>query len=812
MLFPPIKEIDNIAENILQKRYYLDGESNWTELANRVVDYLLEDTDEKDKEETREMLANRYFILNSPALVNAGKNNGGLLACFVVDMEDTIEDIYKTKLDFALIARKGGGCGTTLTKLRPKNSKVAGSTHGYSGGPVDFYNTICYDMEVLSQSGFRNMAMMGTMSVYHPDILRFLFAKYQEGKMSTTNLSITVDDKFMELVKNSPDTPHRIKHSKWGFGKLVKGKDTHKYYPTLDIDISDNDILLTVGQLFKMITDMAWRNGEPGILFYERLNNSPYKYTKQEIQATNPCVSGDTKIVTVYDGNKTFKELAEKGDDVLVYTFNPETKLAEVGLMRNPRVTRKNQRLIEVEFDSGLKVKCTPDHNFIAFRGNKVQANDLKVGQSIRAFSSSIHKDGHLRVHGWVDGKAKHQYTARMVWEYYNDKVPEGMVIHHKDFKKLNNRITNLQLLTNSLHASFHYDENKRKGVHGFNHKVVSIKDVAELEDVYNGTVDNTHTYIIADPNPVSGNNSGIVSANCGEQPLPPNGSCNLGSLDISKFLNEFGELDLLLLEDATRLAVRLLDKVIDKNSYPTKDIDNWAKNNRPIGVGIMGFADFLHSQKVAYGSDISLELLEFILSFIYKIAEDESIILGKERGIPKECAKLPIPRRNITLLTIAPTGTISLIAGCSSGIEPVFSEITIRTDNTGTYEMLNELIEEDYFRCAVSTNGGKEVTWEEHLDILNSAQRFVDSGVSKTINCPKGTKKETVYKMFLEAYNLPYIKGLTIYRNGSREVEVLSPKKLKESKCPHCGSEMIKADGCTKCTNIECQYSLCEI
>lgn len=582
-MFNKIKDINDVADNILKQRYYYKEESTWEELVNRVVDSIF-NNEYKDKDLTKELIENLYFIPNSPCLVNAGKENGGLFACYVLDFPDNIEGIYKTKLDFALIARKGGGCGTTLSKLRPKNSVVNGSSHGYAGGPVDFYNTICHDMEVMTQSGFRNMAQMGTMSIYHPDILYFLFAKYHEGKMSTTNLSIVVDDNFMYDVINHPDNEHQIYHDSWGFGNLVLNNND-KYYPRKDNGKLVESKILTVGELFNFIVDSAWRNGEPGILFYERINNSPYKTTEQEILATNPCA----------------------------------------------------------------------------------------------------------------------------------------------------------------------------------------------------------------------------------EQPLPANGCCNLGSLDISKFIYN-GFLDLDRLEIGTRLAVRFLDSVIDINSYPTKEIEEWSFKNRPIGLGIMGFADFLLSQKIEYGSKTSAGLLEFILNYIYKIAEDESIILGEEKGIPEECAKLPMPRRNITLLTIAPTGTISLIAGCSSGIEPIFSEVTIRNDNTGTYQFENDLINEPYFKCAVSTNGRQEVTWQEHLRILNSASRFIDSGVSKTINCPKGTKKTTVLKIFTDAYKLPYIKGLTIYRNGSREEEVLSPKNLRKDLCPYCGYEMIDKGHCKECSNTECQFSYCEV
>jgi ribonucleoside-diphosphate reductase alpha chain len=304
-----------------------------------------------------------------------------------------------------------------------------------------------------------------------------------------------------------------------------------------------------------------------------------------------------------------------------------------------------------------------------------------------------------------------------------------------------------------------------------------------------------------------------ILATNpCGEQPLPFNGVCNLGSLDISKFLeNEGGRLyeNWSLLETATRLSVRFLDSVASKSVYPTQGITKWASENLPVGLGIMGLADYYLMKGIAYGSDEALEQLEFIIKFIADIAEDESISLGDERGVPEACKVLPIPRRNITTISIAPTGTISLIAGCNSGIEPIFSEIVVRNDKTGTYTFESDLAEKDYFRCAVSANGAREVTWEEHVKTQAAAQRFVDSGVSKTINFPTGTHRDTIAKSFMLAWELG-CKGITVYRNGSRKVEVLSPKNLKKDLCPVCSSEIIKYDGCKKCTN--CDWSLCDV
>jgi ribonucleoside-diphosphate reductase alpha chain len=156
MVFEKKGELSPTALNILNKRYFRDGEDSWEDhVTPRIVNHVCKDEIDEVKQVMTEMIAGRYFLPNSPCIVNSGTDGGGLSACFVVDLKDTITDIYKTKLDFALIARKGGGCGTTLTKLRPEGSKVGGSTHGYSAGPIDFFNTICHDMEILTQGGLK---------------------------------------------------------------------------------------------------------------------------------------------------------------------------------------------------------------------------------------------------------------------------------------------------------------------------------------------------------------------------------------------------------------------------------------------------------------------------------------------------------------------------------------------------------------------------------------------------------------------------------------------------------------------------------
>ena len=131
------------------------------------------------------------------------------------------------------------------------------------------------------------------------------------------------------------------------------------------------------------------------------------------------------------------------------------------------------------------------------------------------------------------------------------------------------------------------------------------------------------------------------------------------------------------------------------------------------------------------------------------------------------------------------------VIHNCSSGIEPIFSEVVVRNDKTGTYVFEDKLADKPYFRCAVSANGAQEVTWEEHVKVLATAQKCVDSGVSKTINFPTMTHRDTIYKAIFMAWEMG-CKGIAVYRNGSRKVEVLTPKNIKQDKCPNCDTSLV--------------------
>jgi len=293
----------------------------------------------------------------------------------------------------------------------------------------------------------------------------------------------------------------------------------------------------------------------------------------------------------------------------------------------------------------------------------------------------------------------------------------------------------------------------------------------------------------------------------CGELPLLPFESCNLGSINLTKMTkkeNGKEKLDWQKISSITRLAVHFLDNVIDTNQYPLPEIEKMTKTNRKIGLGIMGFADLLLKLKIPYDSSDAVKLGEKIISFISKQARQKSIELGKQKGsFPnfKHSKWKNYPAmRNATLTTIAPTGTISIIANCSSGIEPLFALAFLREVLEGKklieinepfkIELIKRSLWEDGLIRKITKTGSikglafpkelkknfvtsLDISPEWHVKIQAAFQKHVDNAVSKTVNLPKTATQKDVEKIYLLAWKLR-CKGITIYRYGSKEKQVL--------------------------------------
>ena len=288
----------------------------------------------------------------------------------------------------------------------------------------------------------------------------------------------------------------------------------------------------------------------------------------------------------------------------------------------------------------------------------------------------------------------------------------------------------------------------------------------------------------------------------CGEQPLLPYESCNLGSINLAKMVKD-GTIDLKKIENVVNTAVKFLDNVIDINKYPLQQTETITKANRKIGLGIMGFADMLVQLGIPYDSEYALRTAEEIMQFIEKRSHAASEQLAEERGeFPNFPGSIYIkPIRNATVTTIAPTGTISIIAGCSSGIEPLFAISFVRNVMEGT-----KLIEVNpYFEAVARERGfysdelmmkiakhgtlsgidevpddikrvfvtAFDVAPEWHVKMQAAFQKHCDNAVSKTINFSNDVDINEVEKAYILAFELK-CKGITVYRYGSKAQQVL--------------------------------------
>jgi ribonucleotide reductase alpha subunit len=774
-------DLSDNARTVLTKRYLRrgpDGKPAETieEMFWRVAWHVAEPETEygADRQAAAEryydLLTSKRFFPNSPTFTGAGTPLGQLAACFVLKISDDMgrneNGIFQTLRDAALIQQTGGGNGFAFSSLRPKGARVK-TSEGEATGPVGFLRVYDQAFGEIAQGGSRRGANMGVLRVNHPDIREFITCKINESHITNFNISVGVTDDFMQAVKDD------------------------RMFDLINPQNGEVWEKVHARELFDMMVKQAHHNGEPGILFLDAANRDnpvPHLY---QIESTNPCVTGDTLVAT--PGGWRRADQIQPGDVITTVLGTGEVASVEV---------HDAMPVFAVQFSDGGTVMATAAHRFYACKpGDKdftsIRLDQLEEGMWVRVEAVSVPKP-----------------------------VLAGVEDAGESHAPFNNR---LMLVGGSMWAA-RIDRIEPAGIE-------------TVYDIYEPTSD---TWIT----------EGYVSQGCGEQFLGPFENCCLGSINLAQHFGPDGSVDWAKLRESVELSTRFLDDVVDANKYvpAVPQLEVAAKRVRRIGLGIMGLADLMYHAGVRYGSKEGQEFASQVMEFVHFHAMRTSVELAKDRGSflairgslydPTDLKwQMPQPLvahvtdwdrpacdwntiregilahgiRNGACTTVAPTGTISTVAGCEGyGCEPVFAlaymrhfndngkdtilqytspafekalvdagldeaartRIVDHVNHTGTCQDVAELPEKLRHAFVVAS----DISAEEHVRMQASMQRFCSNAISKTCNFPSTATPEDVAKAYMLAWELG-CKGLTVYVAGSRDKVVLETAETAKAR-----------------------------
>jgi ribonucleoside-diphosphate reductase alpha chain len=765
--------------------------------------------------------------------------------CFVMGtVPDSMEGIFDMLKEAALTMQQGGGIGYDFSTIRPKGARVKGVGSDASG-PLSFMDVWDAMCGTIMSAGSRRGAMMATMRCDHPDVEDFITAKRDPARLRKFNVSVLVTDAFMAAVEADADWDLTWNGEVW---RTVKARD-----------------------LWDKIMESTYAFAEPGVIFIDRINErNPLAYVEQ-IAATNPCVPAGTPILT----RNGWREI-----DTVVDTPVEVWNGAEWSCV-TPRVTGHDQPMVRVSLSNGRSLTCTTAHRFLTAEGARVDAAALRPGQALLTHDWPVVRSGapvegayaqgmraggadvvarvakkHLVTAGEAEASdaeeligliggvlpASHvpgadwDVSSRLEWvggliDAAGEVTGQGVLIRSRDAGFLGA----VQLLLNTLGASASLngqgalligapalsaltglglptlrDLPKGAPSQGSGRvEVISVTPLAEEADV---------VYCFTEMKRHAGCFDGVLTGQCGEQPLPPYGACLLGSINLARLIaNPFSDearMNEEEMEELVATAVRMMDNVVDVSRFPLPQQLAEAKAKRRIGLGVTGVADALLMLRLTYGTEEAAAQVEAWMRKIQHAAYRASVELAKEKGpfplfeAEKYLASPTIQDldpdlqdairehgiRNALLTSIAPTGTISLYAGnVSSGIEPVFAysyrrKITLDDGSKAEEEVVDYAVQmyRDMFGITDDADlpeyfvSAQTLAPLDHVRMQAAAQKWVDSSISKTVNVPEDIPFEDFKAVYEEAYRSG-CKGCTTYRPNDITGSVLSVEPAKK-------------------------------
>lgn len=885
---------DQITLDIWREKYAQPKEEHPTDTFWRVSHAIYKKDLPSHQEAAYTAMCKGLWMPGGRILASAGvETNATLMNCYVSKtIEDSMEGIMQALNEACQTLSKYGGIGMDFSTIRPKGALIK-RTGLESPGIITWMKLWNAMSASIMQAGHRRGAMMGVIRDDHPDLPAFIKAKQTAGELTNFNVSVLVSDEFMQAVKN--DAIWRLR-----FTVPPASGSTQSWADSKGVQWYTYEVV-RARKLWEDITRSTYEFSEPGVIFIDRINEQNNLKYCETISCTNPCVTGETLILTD-KGHLPINTLV--GNRVNIW--NGETFSDVI-----PFSTGLNS-LMDITFSNGHTVRCTPYHKWALSDGRKVEAHQLVQGDKLLYvempillegcnYTGDAYSQGFYCGDGTKNAEESNLYKHgedlrnRLVGKIWNRncKAQPGYRWKHgkmldKDFVPLagnssyclnwlaglfdadgcversgrnvvtlsaKNRdfLRRIGLMLNRLGVNYRIWERQDSGIkRGSNGKDYHCESTAALmlshKSMYalcsmglkcerldltvfsrppNGiakvghrVVDIKHlphkeeTFCFNEPLKNMGVFNGVIGCNCGEQPLPPYGTCNLGAVNLARMVNDpftsKATFNFKLLREVVSIGIRFLDNVIDVTHYPLEQQANEERQKRRLGLGVSGLADALAQLDIPYNSKAAIVWTNAVMQEIANCSYETSADLARERGnfplyLPDILKGHFVSKlfksvqdklyssglRNGVLMTVAPTGTTSILFGnISSGIEPIFQHHTKRKvwiDNVNTKQYISrgftarflEHCRLDTYNMVGLSNLSKifptadMIDIESHVKMQGVCQDWVDASISKTINCPANIS----YEDFVKVYDLAYesgCKGCTTYRPSAVRGSVL--------------------------------------